>query len=337
MKVQRVLTGMDRIQPAMARDSMLVVLALGGNALLQRGQPMTAPVQRQNIRNAVQALVPVAMAHQLVLSHGNGPQVGFLSLQQAAYQHFLSETTREPFESYPFDVLGAETEGMIGYMIEQELGNLLPDDIPLATILTMIEVDPQDPAFNNPTKFIGPPYEEPAARKVMTEKDWFFRKDGNKWRRVVPSPKPLRIREIRPIQWLLERGTIVICAGGGGIPTISKPGSALKLTGVEGVIDKDLASGLLARELGADMFVMVTDTPGVYLDYQTPDAFLVRHTTPGELRKYGDQFPSGSIGPKVIAACDFVETTGKTAVIGHISDIEKLFTGEAGTIVNPGE
>src|SRR3954467_1819069 len=187
---------------------MLVVVALGGNALLKRGEPMTAAVQRENIRVAAQALAPVAREHRLVLSHGNGPQVGLLALQSAAYN---------AVEPYPLDVLGAETEGMVGYMIEQELGNLLPFEVPLATILTMVETDPADPAFRDPTKFVGPVYERADADRLEQEKGWTFRQDGDKWRRVVPSPLPKRIFEIRPIKWLLDKGAIVICAVGGGI------------------------------------------------------------------------------------------------------------------------
>jgi carbamate kinase len=335
-KVPGIPGGTDRNSHLPHRDAMRVVIALGGNALLQRGQPMTAQVQRQNIRKAAAAIVPIAMSHQLILSHGNGPQVGLLSLQQAAYQHVLHETSHESFESYPFDLLGAETEGMIGYMIEQELGNLLPDTVPIATILTMVEVDPGDPAFLDPAKFIGPIYGEKDAKRIIASKGWTFKRDGEQWRRVVPSPKPVRIREIRPITWLLERGSIVICAGGGGIPVIPGDGIEQGFTGVEGVIDKDLASGLLARDLDADMFIMVTDTPGVYLNYNKPDAMLIRQTTPAELRLNMDQFPPGSMGPKVEAACAFVEATGKTAAIGAISDIGKICTGEAGTIVGPG-
>jgi len=336
LQAHEILTRTDRASPLPARDALRFVVALGGNALLQRGQPMTARVQRQNIRKAAEAIVPVAMSHQLVLSHGNGPQVGLLSLQQAAYQHVLHETSHESFESYPFDLLGAETEGMIGYLIEQELGNLLPEEVPLATILTMVEVDPSDPAFSSPSKFIGPLYEEKDAKRIIASCGWTFKQDGEKWRRVVPSPKPLRVREIRPITWLLERGSIVICAGGGGIPVIAGTGIEKGLAGVEGVIDKDLASGLLARDLGADMFIMVTDTPGVYLNYKQPDAMLIRKTTPAELRLHMDQFPPGSMGPKVEAACAFVEATGKTAAIGAISDIGQMCTGKAGTIISPG-
>ena len=190
---------------------MRIVVALGGNALLKRGEPMTHDVQRANIQVAAQALAPVAQKHQLVLAHGNGPQVGLLALQASAYKDV---------EAYPLDVLGAQTEGMIGYMIEQELGNLLPFEVPFATILTMVEVDPADPAFQNPTKFVGPVYEKEEADQLKAEKGWVFKLDGAKWRRVVPSPLPKRIFEIRPVKWLLEQGTVVICAGGGGIPTM---------------------------------------------------------------------------------------------------------------------
>src|SRR5512147_3292937 len=216
---------------------MRVVIALGGNALLKRGEPMTAEMQRRNIRIAAEAMAPVAKEHELVISHGNGPQVGLLALQGAAYK---------PDEAYPLDVLGAETEGMIGYMIEQEMGNLLPFEVPFATVLTMVEVDPDDPAFQNPTKFVGPVYEQEEADRLKAEKGWIFKQDGAKWRRVVPSPLPKRIFQLRPIKWLLERGTIVICAGGGGIPTMYKPDKHRWLSGIEAVIDKDLASELLA-------------------------------------------------------------------------------------------
>jgi carbamate kinase len=234
-----------------------VVVALGGNALLKRGEPMTAEAQRANVRLAAPALAEVARNHALVLSHGNGPQVGLLSLQAAAY---------EDVEPYPLDVLGAETEGMIGYVLEQELGNVLPVEVPLATLLTMIEVDPNDPAFANPTKFVGPVYDKAKADELASEKQWVFKADGAYWRRVVPSPKPKRIFEIRPIRWLLEKNAVVICAGGGGIPTMYDPDAEGTLVGVEAVIDKDLASEMLAREVDADVFVMVTDVDGVYVD-----------------------------------------------------------------------
>jgi carbamate kinase len=278
---------------------MRVVVALGGNALLKRGEPMTAEVQRGNVKVAAQALAPVARQHELVLSHGNGPQVGLLALQGAAY---------EEVDTYPLDVLGAQTEGMIGYMIEQELGNLLPQEVPFATILTMIEVDPDDPAFEDPTKFVGPVYDQDEAFDLAAEKGWIVKPDGDKWRRVVPSPPPKRMFEIRPVKWLLEKGTIVICAGGGGIPVMYQKGTDRKLVGVEAVIDKDRATALLSKELEADMYIMATDV----------EAY---------------DFAAGSMGPKVEAACDFVRQTGKRAAIGALADIEAIVVGEAGTIV----
>ena len=303
---------------------MRIVVALGGNALLKRGEPMTAEVQRANIRVAAQALAPIASAHQLVISHGNGPQVGLLALQGAAYK---------PEEAYPLDVLGAETEGMIGYIIEQELGNLLPFEVPFATVLTMVEVDPDDPGFRNPTKFVGPVYEKAAADRMAAEKGWVVRADGPKWRRVVPSPLPRRIVEIRPIKWLLEHGTIVICAGGGGIPTMYQPGADRKLVGVEAVIDKDLCSELLARELDADLLVMLTDVDAVYMDWGTPTQQAIRRSTPAALA--GVPFAAGSMGPKVEAACRFAAATGKSAAIGSLADLGRIIAGEAGTTIVP--
>lgn len=299
---------------------MRIVVALGGNALLRRGEPMTAEVQRENIRVAAQNLAPLASAHELVVSHGNGPQVGLLALQAAAYQKV---------EAYPLDVLGAETEGMIGYLIEQELGNLLPVDKPLATILTMVEVDGSDPAFADPTKFVGPVYDRQQAETIAAEKGWVLRPDGQYWRRVVPSPEPRRIFEIRPIRWLLERGTVVICAGGGGVPTMFAPGREEVLTGVEAVIDKDLASELLARELDADLFVMATDVDGVYMGWGTPEQQRLGTVTPTDLR--GEQFAAGSMKPKVEAAVRFVGRTGRRAAIGALRDIVNIVSGTAGT------
>jgi carbamate kinase len=301
---------------------MRVVVALGGNALLKRGEPMTAAVQRRNVQRAAQALAPLVRQHQLIISHGNGPQVGLLALQAAAYT---------ALDTSPLDLLDAQTEGMIGYLIEQELRNLLPLETPVATILTMVEVDAHDPAFQHPTKFIGPVYDEPEAKRLAAVHGWMVKPDGNTWRRVVPSPLPRRTLELRPISWLLEQGTIVICTGGGGIPTIYRPNGAPTLVGVEAVIDKDLASALLAQELAATLLVMATDVEGVYLDWQTPHARLLLHTTPEELESY--EFPAGSMGPKVMAACRFVRQTGQRAAIGALTDLEKLVAGEAGTQV----
>ena len=303
---------------------MRIVVALGGNALLKRGEPMTADVQRRNIRVAAEALAPVAKEHELVLAHGNGPQVGLLALQASAYKDV---------EAYPLDVLGAQTEGMIGYMIEQELGNLLPFEVPFATILTMVEVDPKDPAFLNPTKFVGPVYGLEEADHLADEKGWVFKQDGDKWRRVVASPLPKRIFELRPIKWLLEHHTVVICAGGGGIPTMYLPDDTRTLVGIEAVIDKDLASELLARDLDADLFVIATDVDGVYLDWGKPEQRVLARATPSEMKAYN--FPAGSMGPKVQAAVQFVERTGKRAAIGSLADIERIVAGTAGTNVVP--
>jgi carbamate kinase len=304
---------------------MRVVAALGGNALLRRGEPLSAENQRANARSACQALAPVALEHELVISHGNGPQVGLLALQGSAYT---------AVDTYPLDVLGAQTEGMIGYIIQQELGNELPFERRLATLLTMIEVDAADPAFGNPTKPIGPVYDAGEAARLEAEKGWTFKPDGDKLRRVVPSPAPKRIFEIEPIKALLEQGCVVICAGGGGIPTVYTDESVpagRRLVGVEAVIDKDLASALLAEALGADVLAIVTDVDAVYADWGTPEQHAIRRATPAELA--GAEFAEGSMGPKVRAACQFVERTGKRAVIGSITDTPALVRGETGTVV----
>jgi len=299
---------------------MRIVIALGGNALLQRGQPMTAENQRANVRVAAEAMAKVADGNQLVIAHGNGPQVGLLALQAAAY------TAVDP---YPLDVLGAQTDAMIGYVIEQELGNLLPFEQPFATLLTMIEVDPDDPAFTNPTKPIGPVYDKETAEKLAAEEGWSIAPDGDKFRRVVASPKPKRIFEIRPIRMLVDAGVIVVCAGGGGIPTMYDENHDLQ--GVEAVIDKDLAASLLAQELDADLLVIATDVDGVYLNWGKPDQQKLGSVTPDELQ--GLDLPKGSMGPKVDAACQFARATGHEAVIGSLADIDEIVQGTAGTRV----
>ena len=304
---------------------MLIVTALGGNALLRRGQPMTSENQRENIRIAARALAPVARQHDMVVGHGNGPQVGLLALQGAAYKDV---------EAYPLDVLGAETQGMIGYLVEQEVGNLLPEERPLATLLTMVEVDPDDPAFRDPTKFVGPIYDEAQAKALAAEKGWTVKPDGPHWRRVVPSPRPKRIFEIRPMRWLLDQGAVVICAGGGGIPTMYARDAERQLVGVEAVIDKDLASSLLARELGADLFVMATDVDGVYRDWGQPSQARIGRATPDELDAM--DLPAGSMGPKVAAATEFARATGRRAAIGSLDDIDVLVAGTGGTQVDGG-
>lgn len=281
---------------------------------------MTSAAQRLNVRLACKAIAPVALEHELVVTHGNGPQVGLLALQGEAYRSD---------EASPLDVLGAATEGSIGYMIEQELGNLLPFERQLATILTMTEVDPDDPAFDEPTKPIGPVYTAAEADALVASKGFTVRADGEHFRRVVASPEPKRIFELRPISWLLERGCIVICAGGGGIPTMYEPGKDRHLVGVEAVIDKDLASSLLARELGADLLVLATDVDGVYEAWGTPDQRRIDHLAPAEVDVA--DLPAGSMRPKVEAACRFATATGHAAVIGALDDLAAIIEGRAGT------
>ena len=283
---------------------------------------MTADRQRANVAVAAEQLAAIAADHELVVSHGNGPQVGLLALQGAAYPEV---------EPYPLDILGAETQGMIGYMLEQELGNRLPFEKPLATLLTMVEVDPSDPAFDDPTKFVGPVYGEAEAKRMAAEKGWVVKPDGANWRRVVPSPRPTRIFELRPMRWVLDQGAVVICAGGGGVPTMYAPGEDRRLVGVEAVVDKDLASSLLARDLDADLFVMATDVDGVYVDWGSPNQRRLDRVTPDELASY--EFPAGSMGPKVAAAAEFVAASGKRSAIGTLEEIGGMVEGTAGTNV----
>ena len=301
---------------------MRIVIALGGNALLRRGDPMTTEVQRRNIRTAAEAIAPLAAEHSVVVVHGNGPQVGLLSLQAESYHDA---------EPYPLDVLDAGTQGIVGYLIQQELRSLLPPDRQVATLLTMITVDPDDPAFTRPAKFVGPVYAKEAADALATEKDWAFKQDGTAWRRVVPSPQPRQILEIAPISWLIERGAVVICAGGGGIPIMYSSSGSGEVVGVEAVIDKDLASELLAEDVAADLFVMATDVDGVYVGWATPQQRRLDRATPEELADY--QFAAGSMGPKVNAAVRFNRKTGRRAAIGALDDITGIVAGIAGTNV----
>ena len=302
---------------------MRVVVALGGNALLRRGQPMTVENQRENVRVACDHLAPIGDQHELIISHGNGPQIGLLALEEAAY---------EEVPEAPLDVLGAETQGMIGYLVEQELGNRLPFERPLASLLTMIEVDPDDPAFADPSKPIGPVYDKSEADRLAAERGWTFKPDGDRMRRVVPSPVPQRIFEHRPISWLLERGCVVICAGGGGIPTAYRPGR--ELIGIEAVIDKDRASALLARNIEADVLIMATDAQAVFVGFGTPQQRAIAEANPAVLlTEYEAEFAAGSMLPKVVAACDFAKATGKPAMIGALADIDAMLAGTAGTRV----
>jgi carbamate kinase len=301
---------------------MRIVAALGGNALLARGQALSADNQRRNIKTAAAALAPLAREHELVITHGNGPQVGLLALQDAA--------NREDGH-YPLDVLGAETEGMIGYLVEQEMGNLLPGQR-CATLLTQIEVDPRDPAFENPSKPIGPLYDKAEAERNARARGWRIGPDGDAFRRVVPSPCPRRILELGVIELLIENGVTVICAGGGGIPVVCRDDG--QLFGVEAVIDKDAASALLARELGAHALLMLTDVDAVYRDWGKPKAAAIRRISPEEIRCY--EFAAGSMAPKVAAACEFVEQTGGIAGIGRLQDAGAILAGEAGTLISAG-
>ncbi|WP_422747870.1 carbamate kinase [Mycobacterium sp. WMMD1722] len=306
---------------------MRIVVALGGNALLRRGQPMTAENQRANIRVAAEAIAAVAEGNDIIIAHGNGPQVGLLALQAAAYH----EVARD-IGPYPLDVLGAQTEAMIGYVIEQELANVLPAGRSLATVLTMVEVDLDDPAFDDPTKPIGPGYNRPTAERLAAEGGWAIALDGDSYRRVVPSPAPKRILELHAIAGLVDDGTVVICAGGGGIPTTYDRDG--RLVGVEAVIDKDRAAALLAEQLDADLLVIATDVDGVYLGWGSPDQKRLTDVNPTELEAL--HFPAGSMGPKVQAACDFARGAGKTAVIGALADIAAIVEGTAGTRVKAG-
>jgi carbamate kinase len=285
---------------------MRIVIALGGNALLRRGEPLEAELQQRNIERAAQAIAPLAEEHELVITHGNGPQVGLLALQSAAYTDV---------KQYPLDVLGAESEGMIGYMLEQAFANELGQR-DVATLLTRIEVDENDPAFDRPTKPIGPVYEEAVARELAEQRGWSVEPDGDGFRRVVPSPRPRRIIEITTIRTLVNAGVLVVCAGGGGIPVIRVASG--DIVGIEAVIDKDHAAGLLARQLEADAFLMLTDVDAVYTGWNTADQRAIASASPDDLRRL--DLPAGSMGPKVAAACEFVEGGGSFAAIGRLED-----------------
>ena len=300
---------------------MRLVVAIGGNALLRRGQALSAANQLANVRVAAAQLARVALKHEVVLTHGNGPQVGLLALQAAAYT---------AGQGYPLDVLGAQTDGMIGYLLEQELSNLLPPDKVVVTLLTRVEVKLDDPAFAKPSKPIGPVYSRDEADRVAAERHWVMAADGAGFRRVVASPQPQRVLGLDPIRWLLGHQALVIAAGGGGIP-VAVGDDGRTRHGVDAVIDKDLCSGLLAAELNADCLVIATDVDAVYLDWGLPGQRALRHVSPTELARH--RFPEGSMGPKVEAACRFVQMTGKRALIGSLEHIEAMLEGEAGTEV----
>ena len=298
----------------------MIVVALGGNALLRRGEPLCADVQEANVASAAETLSTVARGHRLVVTHGNGPQVGLLALQNDAYKDVA------PF---PLDVLDAESEGMIGYLLDRHLANNLPGR-DIATLLTQVLVDANDPAMTRPTKPIGPVYDEDAARHLTAHRHWVLARDGAGWRRVVPSPAPQEIIELSTIRLLVERGVVVVCAGGGGIPVVR---DSLGVRGVEAVIDKDATSALLARELGASQLLLLTDVRGIAAGWGTSQERWLRLVAPETLRSLS--FPAGSMGPKVSAVCDFVENTGRRATIGALDDLPSILAGEAGTTVLP--
>ena len=302
---------------------MRLVIAIGGNALLERGQKPDAAVQRANIATAIQAVAPLADEHEVVITHGNGPQVGLLALESAADPQLSAP--------YPLDVLGAQTQGMIGYWLLQALQNALPGH-QVAAVVNQTLVSAADPAFATPTKFVGAVYEQAEANRLASERGWTVKPDGAYWRRVVPSPAPQRIVETRLVRQLLYAGAIVVCAGGGGVPVIRN--EAGKLEGVEAVVDKDLATAVLAEALEADALLLLTDVPAVMRGYGTPTAEPITRATPAALRR--EDFPAGSMGPKVEAVCRFVEDTGDLAAIGALADATLIVAGKAGTIVTPG-
>ncbi len=299
---------------------MTIVAALGGNALLERGEPPESAIQEAHVVKAVRALAPLAADHDLVITHGNGPQVGMLALE-SAHDPALCRP-------YPFDVLGAQTQGMIGYWLVQALQNALPGR-QVACLVSRTLVRGDDPAFAEPAKFVGPVYDEERARALAAAHGWQIRRDGARWRRVVPSPEPAELLDLPAVRLLLSGGAIVVCAGGGGVPVVASDGG---LHGVEAVVDKDLTASLLARQLDADALLLLTDVAAVQDGYGTPQARPIRRATPAELRQR--DFPAGSMGPKINAVCRFVEATGKPAAIGRLSDARALLTGEAGTLVS---
>ncbi len=299
---------------------MRIVVALGGNALLRRGQKPDAAVQHDNVRRAVAALAPLATEHELVLTHGNGPQVGVLALQSAADPHLTTP--------YPFDVLGAQTQGMIGYWLLQELQNALPSR-QVAAIINQTLVDADDPAFADPSKFIGEVLSSDEAERLAAEREWTVRRDGDQWRRVVGSPRPQQVVETPLIRLLLDSGAVVVCAGGGGVPVVRDDSGELR--GVEAVIDKDLTAAMLATALGAEALLVLTDVAAVMRDFGLPTQVPVRRATPDQLDEL--DLPAGSMGPKVDAAGRFVRATGGVAVIGSLDDAARMLTGEAGTYV----
>lgn len=279
-------------------------------------------VQRANVRMACQQIAKVLPGNELIITHGNGPQVGLIALQQNTY-------TDVPM--YPLDAIGAESVGMIGYMIARELTNVVPRSITVTNVLTQTEIDPNDPAFKQPTKPIGPIYTKEEAERLSQTNGWTMASDNDKFRRVVASPNPQRILGLSALKTLIENGHLVVCCGGGGVPVYFDQKG--QLIGAEAVIDKDLASSLLAISVNADLFVIATDVDGVYTDWGKPSQSLIRQIDAISLRKL--TFARGSMAPKVEATCRFVEKTGKAAIIGSLDQIEKIIDGKSGTLVHP--
>lgn len=301
-----------------------IVAALGGNALLQRGERADAATQRANARRAAAALAPLAAGYSLLLTHGNGPQIGLLALER---ESDLSAG------HYPLDVLDAETEGMLGYLVQQEMANQLPRGRPCVTLITQVEVDADDPAFRQAGKPIGMVYADGVAQKLAAERGWHLLRDGAGWRRAVASPAPRRIVEAAVIEQLLASNTVVVCAGGGGIPVLRDADG--RLGGVEAVIDKDAVSALLALEFGAAALLLLTDVDGVYSDWRRATARCMRTVSVGALAAM--EFAAGSMAPKVAAACEFVRAGGRIAAVGRLEDAAKLLAGDAGTRIVAGD
>jgi len=299
---------------------MRIVAALGGNALLRRGEKPDATIQIEHVRAAAQALAPIATQHELIICHGNGPQVGMLALE--------SENDQALTRSYPLDVLVAQTQGMIGYWLAQCLRNAGVAK-PVVSLVTQTLVDPCDPAFAMPTKFVGPGYEHRLAHDLAAQHGWSVAADGEKWRRVVPSPEPQRIVEQDSITRLLQSGTVVICGGGGGAP-VTQDGDG-PLQGVEAVVDKDFVSALLAINLQADRLLVLTDVPAVMAHFGTPQAAPLDRLDLDELTRL--QFPAGSMGPKIAACRRFVTATGRPAAIGALPDATAILAATAGTTI----
>ncbi len=299
---------------------MRVVVAIGGNALLTRGERPDAVPQRHHVEAAAAALAPLAAQHQLVLCHGNGPQVGLLAVESSNDTGLL--------RPYPLDVLGAQTQGMIGYWLTQALGNL--GVLPVVALVTQTVVAADDPAFAAPTKFIGAGCSREQARDLERSRGWTMRPDGDRWRRVVPSPEPLRLVEQATVDELLRGRTTVVCGGGGGAPVVEQADGTLR--GVEAVVDKDLLAAVLAAAVGADRLLVLTDVAGVFADFGTPQAALLPQLSLGDLDRL--RAPAGSMGPKLEACRRFVAATGGTATIGALTDAALLLDGAAGTTVS---